>query len=157
MDSQEKLKRIMDQIGFLEKKIDSVLEQLGNRGGGRPSFGGGSNRNFGGQQGGGRDRGFRGGQNRGGAPRTDNGGNTRYAGQGPRRYNSARPFGNDENRGNFGGGANRPEGQARHNRNAGGGARRPHQGQGQGQGQTDPNAGNSQAPNFPAAEESMPE
>ena len=152
MDSREQLKRINEQLGFLEKKIDSVLEQLGNRGG-RPSFGGDKNRNFG-QQGSGRDRGYRGGQNRGGQQRTD-GGNTRYAGQGPRRYSSSRPFGNDENRGNFGG-ANRPEGRHNSNRHSGG-PRRPHQGQGQGQGQINQNPGLTAPPDLPAAEESMPE
>ena len=136
MDSQGQLKRIMDQIGFLEKKIDSVLEELRNRGASRP-FGAGP-RNFS------RDRSnFRGGMNR---SRPDgSGGNTRYAGQGPRRYNSARPFGNDENRGNFNGGGHRPEGM-RPNRPSHG-PRRPHQ---------NPNAANASAPQA-AVEESQPE
>lgn len=148
MDSQEKLKRIMDQLGFLEKKIDSVLEEMRNRGGSRPSFGGGQRGGFNRDRGGfNRDRG---GANRGG--QRAEGGNTRYAGQGPRRYNPGRPFGggNDDNRGNFGGG--RPEG--RHNSNRHSGPRRPHQGHNQG---SNANVGNSSAPEQTAAEESMPE
>ena len=114
MDSQSQLKRIAEQLGFLEKKVDTLIEELRSRGGSsRPSFGGHSQsgpRNFS------RDRqergGFRGAPNN--RPRPEggsggSGGNTRYAGQGPRRYNSARPYGNDDNRGNFGGGG-RPEG-----------------------------------------------
>ncbi len=105
MDSQSQLKRIIEQIGFLEKKLDTVLEELRNRGGSRPSFGGHSQ---GGPRPFNRDRGgFRGGNGR---PRPE--GNTRYGGQGPRRYSSGgggRPFGNDDNRGNFSGGG-RPDG-----------------------------------------------
>ena len=110
MDSQGQLKRIMEQLGFLEKKMDTVLEELRNRGGSRPSFGGhsqGGPRQFS------RDRqdrgGFRGNNNRPRPEGGSNGGNTRYAGQGPRRYTPGRPFGNEDNRGNYGGN-NRPEG-----------------------------------------------
>lgn len=96
MDIQEQLKKILDQIGFLEKKVDTLLE--GNRGGGgsRPFGGdrGGFNRNRGGQGGG--FRGGREGQHRGGNS-FGGGGNTRFAGDGPRRYSS------DNNRGGFGG------------------------------------------------------
>ena len=111
MDAQGQLKRIMEQLGFLEKKVDTVLEELRNRGGARPSFGGGP-RPFN------RDRGpFRGNRPRpeGGNPRyggqgsrPEGGSNSRYGGQGPRRYSPGRPFGNDDNRGNYNGG--RPEG-----------------------------------------------
>ncbi len=145
MDSQGQIKRISEQIGFLEKKIDSILEELRNRGGARP-FGGGQGgpRNFS------RDRGsFRGGNGgSNGRPPRQEGGNTRYAGQGPRRYNSARPFGNDDNRGNFSGG-NRPEGM-RGNRPNNGGPRRPHQ-QGPNQHQ------NHSAPAAPQQQSAAPE
>ncbi len=137
MDSQGQLKRIMEQLGFLEKKIDSVLEELRNRGGSRPSFGGGQGgpRNFSRDS---RDRGsFRGGSTN--RPRSG-GGNTRYGGNGPQRYNSARPFGSDDNRGNFGGGGGRPDG-ARNNHRNNNGPRRPHQ---------NPNAAAPAAPPAPA-------
>ena len=42
------LKKIMDQLGFLEKKIDTLLEQSRQRQGSRPPFG---NRNFSGSKG----------------------------------------------------------------------------------------------------------
>ena len=67
-DVSSQLKRIMDQLGFLEKKIDTLLEQSQNRGNGRPSFGGGPRPfgNRGGFQG--RPGGFRG-NREGGPPR----------------------------------------------------------------------------------------
>ena len=127
MDAQGQLKRIMEQLGFLEKKVDTVLEELRNRGGARPSFGGGP-RPFN------RDRGpFRSNRPRpeGGNPRyggqgsrPEGGSNARYGGQGPRRYSSSRPFGNEDNRGNYGG-QNRPDGMRGPNRHQG--ARRPSQ------------------------------
>ncbi len=127
MDSQAQLKRISEQLGFLEKKIDTLSEELRNRGGSRPSFGGGFSQ--GGPRGFNRDRqdrgGFRGGN--GGRPRPEgsSSGNTRYAGQGPRRYTPGRPYGggNDENRGNFSGGG-RPDGARSNRPNQN---RRPHQ------------------------------
>ncbi len=147
MDSQGQLKRIMEQLGFLEKKVDTVLEELRNRGASRPSFGGGQggprgfNRDRGGDRGG-----FRPNNNR---PRPEggssNGGNTRYAGQGPRRYSPGRPFGNDENRGNYSGGNNRHEGNRgpRPNNN-----RRPQYNQG---------APSPAAPQAAASQEAQPE
>lgn len=160
MDSQEKLKKIMDQLGFLEKKLDSVLEALGNRGG-RPSFGQGGNRGFGRDNRGGNDRGgFRGGnRDRGGFNRDRNSGsNTRYGGQGPQRYNPKSQYGggNDDNRGNFGGergGQNRHEGRPRHQQ--GGPRRDRHQHQG-GNPNVNPNGASSQH-EASAADEAQPE
>lgn len=43
------LKKIMDHLGFLEKKLDTLLEQSRNSGNSRPGFG---NRNFSGHRGG---------------------------------------------------------------------------------------------------------
>lgn len=93
---QDQLAKISDQLVFLEKKIDTLLEsrQGGGNGGGARRFGGpnrggfnrdrGGNGNFRGNNGGGQDRGDR-----------HDGNNTRFAGQGPTRYSSNRPsYGN---------------------------------------------------------------
>lgn len=150
MDSQEKLKKIMDQLGFLEKKLDSVLESLGNRGG--RNFGQGNRDNRGNGFGGNRDN--RGGNDRGGfrGGNRDRGrhqsGNTRYAGQGPQRYSPSRDGGRDENRGGFGGGNRHDRGNRHHQ-----GGRR-HQGQ-EVNGNVDPNA--STRRDVPAPDESQPE
>ena len=147
MDSRDQLKKIMEQLGFLEKKLDTVLESLGGRGG--RQFGanrGGFNRdrNSAGAGSGGGDRGgFRGGnRDRGGMNNRHQSGNTRYGGQGPQRYNPRAQYGagasggSDDNRGNFGGdrGGNRHEGGR--NRHQGGG--RHQQGGGRG-GNMNPN------------------
>ena len=89
------LKKIMDHLGFLEKKIDTLLEQSRGRSDSRPSFG---NRNFSNHRGGGGYRpnnshrgGFGGQRPVGGSD--DNRGN-RYEGNRPARQgsNSGRPF-----------------------------------------------------------------
>lgn len=90
------LKKIIDHLGFLEKKLDTLLEQSRHQGGGsRPAFG---NRNFSGGRGGH----YRPNNREGFGPRrpgsSDNRGNddrgNRYEGNRPMRQggHSGRPF-----------------------------------------------------------------
>lgn len=89
------LKKIMDHLGFLEKKLDTLLEQSRHQGGSRPGFG---NRNFSGGRGGH----YRPNNREGFAPRhagpsdtrgNDNRGN-RYEGNRPARQgaHTSRPY-----------------------------------------------------------------
>lgn len=101
----ELLRKIQEQLMFLERKVDTLLAQGG--GAGRPRFGGGGggrDRGFGG--GGGRDRGgFGGGGDRGFRPRHDRG--DRSGGGG---FRGGRSGGHGRDRG-FGGGGGRREWQ----------------------------------------------
>ena len=80
------LKKIMDHLVFLEKKLDMLLEQSRHRGDSRPGFG---NRNFSGAKGGHYRPNNREGFNRG----NDNRGN-RYEGNRPARQgaHTGRPY-----------------------------------------------------------------
>ena len=83
------LKKIIDHLGFLEKKLDTLLEQSRHRSDSRPGFGG--NRNFSGARPGGYRPGNR--EGFGSRPSSDNRGN-RYEGNRPSRHgsHSGRPF-----------------------------------------------------------------
>ena len=81
------LKKIIDQLGFLEKKIDTLLDQSKSRPGFRPSFGSG---NFSGPR-----SGFYGHREGFGAPRSSGGFQSRRPeGHRPARpgYYSGKPF-----------------------------------------------------------------
>jgi hypothetical protein len=73
------LKKIIDQLGFLEKKIDTLLDQSRNRQGSRPPFGSG---NFSGPRGP-----FRGNREGFGSPRSGGGFQSRR----PEGHRPARP------------------------------------------------------------------
>ena len=108
-DVSEQLKKIAEQLVFLEKKLDTLLEQSRNRKPFTPGFGGGNPRNSGGN--------FRH-NNSGGnfAPRRNSHGPNRYEsnrGPAPTRYKSSQGSGRFE--GNREGG-NRGEGHREGNR-----------------------------------------